>query len=100
MSLAWQEQAGQLLDHGGAQFLRAANGHGTLVVVGNVVTNADGEQLYRRAFFYPVHHIAQMLLEETARIGRQGGFIERYAIGNDQQNAAFFAAREQALVCP
>ena len=100
MPLARQEQAGQLFNHGRTQFFGATNRHGTLVVVGDVVADTDGDQLHGRPRLYPLHHIAQMLLEEAAGIGRKRRFVQRHAIGDDHQNTALLAARQQTLVRP
>ncbi len=72
LGIVFVEQRGELLHHRAAQLVGIDNGDGTAVVARDVVADADGDQLDRRARLDPVDDVAQMALEIVARIDRQG----------------------------
>src|SRR5262249_22695049 len=75
------EQRGKLLHHGAAQLVGVDDGDGAAVVARDVVADADGDQLDRRARLDPVDDVAQMALEVVAGIDRQGRIVDRRAVG-------------------
>ena len=55
------EEFGELLGHGAAQLLGIDDGHGALVVARDVMADADGDELDRRAVLDVDDDLAQML---------------------------------------
>src|SRR5260370_35553039 len=76
------EQRGELLHHGAAQLVGVDDGDGATVVARDVVADADGDQLDRRARLDPVDDVAQMALEVVARVHRQDGIVDRRPVGD------------------
>src|SRR5665647_3656140 len=94
------EQFGELLGHGAAEFLGVDDGDGALIIPRHVVTDADGDQLDRRAVLDLLDHPAQMTFEIIPRIDRERGVVDRRAVRDHHQYLALLGAGEQALVRP
>src|SRR5260370_5271174 len=62
------EQRGKLLHHGTAQLIGVDDGDGSAIVARDIVADADGDQLDRRARLDPVDDVAQVALEVVAGI--------------------------------
>jgi hypothetical protein len=80
------EQRGQLLHHR-AQLVGVDDGDGAAVVARDVVADADGDELDRRARLDPVDDVAQMALEVVAGIDRQRQIVDRGAVGDHRDLA-------------
>src|SRR3984893_13707910 len=75
------EQRGELLHHRAAQLVGVDDSDGAAVVARNVMADADGYELDRRARLDPVDDVAQMALEVVAGIDRQRRIVDRRAVG-------------------
>ena len=64
------------------------------------MADADGDQLHGAAGFDHFDDLAQMLLQITAMIDRQGAVVHGCAVGNHHQYAAVFGAGDQAVMRP
>src|SRR5258708_33213715 len=67
------EQLGELFGDGTTEFLGIHDGHRAAIVARDIVTDADREQLDRRAGLDFLDDVAQMPFEVIARIDRQRG---------------------------
>ena len=94
------EQRGELLHHRAAELVGVDDGDGAAVVARDVVADADGDQLDRRARLDPVDDVAQVALEIVAGIDRQRRIVDRRAVGDHHQDLALLGARQQAVVRP
>ena len=66
----------------------------------DVVADADRRELHRRARFDVVDDLPQVLVEIVVAVGGERGLVHRRAVGDDDEDAAAFAAGEQAAVRP
>src|SRR3954452_5293874 len=98
MSLA--EQLGEFLGDGAAEFLGIDDGDRAAIIAGDIVTDADRDQLDRRAGLDFLDDMAQMTLQVIAGIDRQRGVIDRRAVGDHHQDLALLGAAQQPLVRP
>src|SRR6266446_8606573 len=73
------EQRGELLHHRAAQLVGVDDGDGSAIVARDIVADADGDQLDRRARLDPVDDVAQVALKVVARIDRQRRIVDRRA---------------------
>src|SRR6185312_17035758 len=64
------EQRGELFHHRAAELVGIDDGDGAAIVARDVVADANGNQLDRRARLDPVDHVAQMPLEIISRVDR------------------------------
>src|SRR6267378_1934860 len=94
------EQLGQLFGDRATEFFGIYDGDRATIVARDVVTDADRDQFDRRAGLDFLDDVAQMALQIIAGIDRQGGVIDRRAVGNHHQDLALFGAAQQALVRP
>src|SRR6266404_4921112 len=94
------EQFGELFGDGAAEFFGVDDGDGAAVVAGDVVADADRDQLNRRAGLDFLDDVAEMALQVIAGIDRQRGIIDRRAVGNHHQDLAALGAAQQPLVRP
>src|SRR5690606_33220995 len=94
------EQLCQLLHHRAAELFGIDDGDRAAIVARNIVADADGGEFDWRTRLDPLDHLAQMPLEIIARIDRQGGIVDRRAVGDDHQDAALFRPRDQAVMRP
>src|SRR5262245_42948528 len=62
------EQLGELFGHGTAELLGVDDGHGATIVARDIVADADGDQLDRRAGLDFLDDPAQMALEIIAGV--------------------------------
>src|SRR6516225_5262577 len=98
MSLA--EEFGELFGDGAAELFGIDDGDGTTIVAGDVVTDADGDQLDRRTGLDLLDDMAQMPLQVVAGIDRQRRIVDQRAVRNHHQDLALLLAAEKALVRP
>src|SRR5688572_21134475 len=94
------EELGKLFGDGAAEFLGIDDGNRTAIIPRHVVTDADRDQFDRRTGLDLLDDVAQMPLEVIARVDRQGGIVDRRAVGNHHQDLALLRTSEQALVRP
>src|SRR5262245_37768382 len=74
------EQLDQLVRHGACKLARIRDRHRLAIIARDVVTNADGDQLYGRTRFDLLDHLTQVLLQVVAGIDRKGGVVNRRSI--------------------
>src|SRR5438874_10589414 len=94
------EQLGQFFGDGAAEFFGIHDGNRAAIVTGDVVTDADRDQLDRRAGLDFLDDITQVSFEVIAGIDRQRGVIDRRAVGDHHQDLALLGAAQQPLVRP
>src|SRR5712671_1909593 len=79
------EQFGELVGHRAAQLLGVDDGDGAAVIARDVVTDADRDQLDRRARLDVLDHPAQVALEIVSGIDRERGVVDRRAVRDHHQ---------------
>jgi len=70
------------------------------VIARHVVADADRLQLDLAQLLDVGDHLAQILFEIVAAVGREGRIVDRSAVGNDHQDAALLGAGAQPLMRP
>ena len=68
--------------------------------MGDVVADADGDQLHRGVILDLVDRVLQMLFEVVRRIHEQRRVIDGQTVGNDHQQLALLGASHDAIVRP
>src|SRR5947207_2690319 len=82
------EQLGKLVGHGAAELLGVDDRDGALVIAGDVVADANGDELDRRAALDIGDDLPQVLFKIVAGIHRQRRVVDRRAVGDHHQDAA------------
>ena len=72
-AVGFAEQFGKLFGDGTAQLFGIDDGDGAAIITGDVVTDADRNQLDRRPGLDLLDDVAQMTLQIVAGVDRQGG---------------------------
>src|SRR5581483_1289333 len=94
------EQLGELFSEGAAELLGIHDRDRAAIIARHIMTNADRDQLDRRARLDLLDDMAQVPLEIVAGIDRQRGIIDRRTVRDHHQDLALLRPREQALVRP
>src|SRR3981189_3123694 len=81
-TVGFAEQFGGFLGGGAPEFFGVDDRHRAAIITRNVVTDADRDQLDRRAGLDFLDEVAQMALQIIAGVDRQGGDSDRRAEGN------------------
>src|SRR5580700_11195568 len=94
------EQLGQLFGDRAAEFLGIHDGDRAAIVARDIVTDADRDQLDRRAGLDFLDDMAQVPLEIIAGIDRQRRIVDRRTVGNHHQDLALLGAAQKPLMRP
>ena len=90
----------ELLGHRAGELLDVGDRHRPAVVAGDVVADADGDQLDQPPPLDHRDHVAQVLLEIVGRVDRQRRVVDRRAVGDHHQDAPRLGPPGQPAVRP